>query len=170
MTRSFYGLEDLGLSDRLRTEMPSILNWALAGRDRLYARGHFLQPRSANQMVKEFNDLGSPEAAFLRDRCDHEGEVPQPVLFQAWCRWCDAHGQKFTGTSQTFGRNVRAVLPWIEDGQRGSGKAKVRVWKGLRLKDAESSNPPTESRLAFDKPPAYLNDVPPPEDDEEEAA
>ena len=45
LRQSFYGREDQGLTERLLTELPGILNWAMVGRDRLAARGHFLQPR-----------------------------------------------------------------------------------------------------------------------------
>src|SRR5208283_2099412 len=43
-TRSFYGREDTGLSDRLQSELPGILLWALQGWQRLRQRGRFEQP------------------------------------------------------------------------------------------------------------------------------
>ena len=49
LTRSFFGREDLALTERLLGELPGILNWALEGRDRLFGRGFFLQPESAGK-------------------------------------------------------------------------------------------------------------------------
>ena len=45
LTESFYGREDLGLTDKLTSELPGILNWALKGLDRLQKRGHFVPPK-----------------------------------------------------------------------------------------------------------------------------
>ena len=44
LTNSFYGREDRRLTDRLLTELPGILNWSIAGWQRLNRRGYFLQP------------------------------------------------------------------------------------------------------------------------------
>ena len=49
--------------------MPGILNWAIAGWQRLYMRGHFQQPKSAAEAVQDLEDLGSPISAFLRAKC-----------------------------------------------------------------------------------------------------
>jgi putative DNA primase/helicase len=70
MTKSFYEQEDLGLASRLLAELPSILNWALEGRDRLERRGYFVPPTSSTEVARELEDLGSPIGAFLRDRCE----------------------------------------------------------------------------------------------------
>ena len=70
LRQSFYGREDHGLFARFLPERPGILNWALDGWDRLYARGRFVQPASAADLIQQFEDLGSPIRAFLRDRCD----------------------------------------------------------------------------------------------------
>jgi P4 family phage/plasmid primase-like protien len=45
LVHSFYGREDPGLTARLLTELPGILNWALHGYRRLRQRGYFVQTR-----------------------------------------------------------------------------------------------------------------------------
>lgn len=69
LTNSFYGREDQRLTDKLLTELPGILTWAIGGWRRLTERGHFPQPRSALDAVQQLEDLGSPIGAFLRERC-----------------------------------------------------------------------------------------------------
>ena len=69
LIQSFYGQEDLSLTRKLLEEAPGILLWAIAGRDRLAARGYFVQPASAKQAVEELSDLASPVGAFVRERC-----------------------------------------------------------------------------------------------------
>ena len=39
--RSFYGKEDIHLTNKLLEELPAILNWAIEGLNRLRTRGHF---------------------------------------------------------------------------------------------------------------------------------
>jgi putative DNA primase/helicase len=141
LQNSFYGKEDLGLYDRLVPELPGILLWALEGRDRLCARGHFRQPASAQELIQEFVDLGSPEATFLRQRTRVEpgASVAQRELFAEWVQWCAENGRDKPGTAQTFGRNVRAALPWVTTRQLGARGEQERHWEGLRLLERAAS-------------------------------
>ncbi|HXG57084.1 MAG TPA: phage/plasmid primase, P4 family [Vicinamibacterales bacterium] len=133
---SFYGREDHGLLDRFIPELPGILNWALDGYDRLYARGRFVQPQSSAALIQEFEDLGSPIGAFVRDRCDvgRGFEVMQMQVFEAWKSWCQENGRDKPGTIQTLGRNLRAAVPWLQSTQPRVMGTQVRYWQGLRLK------------------------------------
>jgi putative DNA primase/helicase len=70
LIKSFYGREDLALTDKLLKELPGILNWSIDGWHRLMEFGHFKQPKSALDEVQEFEDLASPISAFLRERCE----------------------------------------------------------------------------------------------------
>src|SRR5229473_123910 len=47
LSNSFLGREDTGLFEKLRPELPGILNWALDGLDRLGKRGRLIAPGSA---------------------------------------------------------------------------------------------------------------------------
>lgn len=135
LKESFYGKENLGLFEELLPELPAILNWALEGRDRLYARGHFVQPKSSSQLIEQFTNLSSPEKSFLEDFTSIEpgAAVPHQELFDAWKAWCDLNGRDRPGTSQTFGRNVRAALPWVTSRMLGPRGEQQRCWEGLRL-------------------------------------
>jgi putative DNA primase/helicase len=137
---SFYGREDHGLFERFLPELPGILNWALEGWDRLYARGRFVQPPSAAAFVEEFEDLGSPIGAFVRQCCEvGQGcDVAKDRLFQAWKSWCAENGRERPGTVQTFGRNLRAVLPGLGESQPRILGARVRHYEGIRLRDGDA--------------------------------
>jgi putative DNA primase/helicase len=134
-TESFYGKEDLGLFNKLATELPGILLWALDGRDRLYARGYFVPPASAKELMQELEDLSSPISVFLRTQtaCETGADVSKQDLFVRWCSWCALHGITHPGTDATFARNLRAVLPGVRDGRIGQRGRQVRSWVGLRL-------------------------------------
>ena len=137
LTESFFGREDHDLERRLLGELPEILGWAIEGWKRLHARGRFVQPPAAEELVRELEDLSSPVGAFLRDMCEREpgARVKQEDLFKAWRLWAHKRGWDHVGTAQTFGRALRAVVPGLKTTRpRGDTGAKVRFYKGIRLK------------------------------------
>lgn len=134
MTRGFLGQEDPGLKNRLMPELPRILHWALAGRKRLYERGHFLMPDSAKSMVSDLEEQSSPITAFLRQCCDLGGdhEVRVSALWDAWRVWCQQNGVG-EGSVQYFGRDVRAAVPQVEVRNKRIGDRRERFYVGVRL-------------------------------------
>jgi len=115
LTESFYGREDPGLTRKLITELPGILNWSIAGWRRLRDRGHFLQPQSAAEVVEELCDLGSPIGTFVKERCviGAGRNVDLDVLFLEWQIWSASQGREWSGDKQRFGRDLRAAVPGI---------------------------------------------------------
>jgi putative DNA primase/helicase len=113
-TESWLGKEDIGLTARLLPELPGILNWALDGLDALTAVGQFTEPQSSVDARTALADLVSPVSAFVRECCvrgPHE-EVVIDELFRAWKDWAELNGHK-PGSTQMFGRNIRAVIPGL---------------------------------------------------------
>ncbi len=135
LTQSFYGKEDHGLADRLMGELPQILNWAIEGWRRLRDRGYFVQPSAAEEAVRELEDLGSPIAAFVRERCEtglgHEVECQR--LYYAWKTWCEEYGRDHVCTLHTFGRDLRAAVPMLRTTQHRGQDARKRFYLGIRL-------------------------------------
>ena len=136
MTRSFYGQEDHGLTDKLLTELPGILNWAIAGWADLKRSGHFKQPPSGRQALEQLEDLSSPIGAFVRERCESGPSCTVEVeeIFGAWKTWCEAQGRDHPGTKQSFGRDLSAAVPGLTVAQLGSRGERVRVYQGLKLR------------------------------------
>jgi putative DNA primase/helicase len=131
LKKSFYGKEDLELTDRLLTELPGILNWALKGLDRLRQRGRFRMPQASLEAIRQLEDLASPVNAFLRDWCvlaDPEARENVKTFFDAWRGWCEQHGFR-PGSSIVFGRNLRAARPEIGT----TGRGKERSYTGVEL-------------------------------------
>lgn len=134
LTRSFYGVEDLGLESAIADELPGILNWALSGLERLRSRGYFLQPAAGRDAVRELEELGSPVAAFVRDSCT-QGQCHQvsvKALFHEWTLWAEEHGFS-KGDSSTFGRNLRAVVPALQVTQPRIEGRQERVYRGIGI-------------------------------------
>ena len=135
LTRSFFGHEDLGLGKRLICELPGILNWAIAGWQRLHRRGHFIQSRSAVEDSQELEELASPIAAFVHENCaiDPGEETAINAIYVRYRGWCDLQGRKPL-SKQAFARDLRAVVPDIIVCQHNTDqKAGERFYRGIRL-------------------------------------
>ena len=137
LTKSFYGQEDSKLTAKLMTELPGILNWAIAGWARLERRGYFQQPESAKEAVEQLEDLASPIGAFVRECCDIGAahSIPGDSVFLAWKIWCLEQGRDHPGTKQSFGRDLKAAQPGLKVTQpREEGRQQRRHYQGIRLK------------------------------------
>jgi putative DNA primase/helicase len=138
LTESFYGKEDPELLGKLLPELPGILLWAIEGWRRLRERGRFVQPQSGVELLEQLEDLASPVGAFIRDRCViGPGERVEPaVLYAAWCDWCETVGMK-QGTTQSFGRDLRAAVAGLGDRREGEGsrgeQVRTRFYVGISL-------------------------------------
>ena len=100
LTQSFYDQEDPHRTDKLLSELPGILNWAIEGWRRLRERGHFVQPQSVSETVQELEDLASPVRAFVRQKCvvDPGHRISVDDLYAAWGTWCESEGRKSVST------------------------------------------------------------------------
>jgi len=134
-TQSFYGREDKELTGKLLIELPGILLWALQGWERLHRRGRFEQPPSAEDAIRDLEDLTSPVGAFVRDRCIVGAgfTVEAMELFQAWKDYCQSIGRDHSGTVQTLGRNLRAAVPGLGVRQPRIGGGRLRWYEGIAL-------------------------------------
>jgi putative DNA primase/helicase len=137
LRESWLNREDHALEDRLSAELSGILNWALDGLDRLVAQDRFTRPASTDEAITALQDLASPVAAFVREQCvtGPTHEVPIDVVFGAWKAWAEVNGNR-SGNVQTFGRNLRAVVPGMRAGRPRDGEDRVRVYRGIGLRDA----------------------------------
>ncbi|HRW54690.1 MAG TPA: phage/plasmid primase, P4 family [Phycisphaerae bacterium] len=135
MRRSFFGVEDHGLSERLLAERPGILLMAIEGWRRLRQRGRFVQPDSAASLVEQLEEITSPVGAFVADRCElaQDATVSVQEIFDAWRQWCEASGKSWTGDRQTFGRDLRSAVPDIEDTRPNVNGRRERHYRGIRL-------------------------------------
>ncbi|MHC4214197.1 MAG: DNA primase family protein [Planctomycetota bacterium] len=137
MEESFYGREDFGLTDRLNSELPGILNWAIKGYRIFIKRGFLLQPESSKSVVDHMETLGSLIKAFVEKRCE-VGEnlyVETTCLYMCYISWREEHKFQTYGISkELFGRDLKAVLPNLKVGQKRIQHKRVRVYIGIKLK------------------------------------
>jgi putative DNA primase/helicase len=137
LTKSFLGKEDHQLGDKLLLELPGILPWAIQGWKRLTERGKFVQPESGKQALNDLDELSSPIKPFLNERCvigNLVDEISRDDLYAAYDLWCQEKCIKFPYSRETFGRNLRAILPSLGDTHRAINGVRVRFYVGIRLK------------------------------------
>lgn len=157
---SFLGREDRKLTDKLATELPGILVWALRGLERLTEQGHFTEPPGMKDAIITMMDAASPVGAFVRERCKIErlARVEVDDLFAAWKTWCEDNEQR-AGTKQVFARNLKSVAPGVRNAPRGwlelpsgdkPGKREPRAYLGIRLDETRNSNSSGPSRSTDD--------------------
>jgi putative DNA primase/helicase len=134
MTKSFLGCEDLELADKLQPELPSILNWALDGLKSLNLVGRFSIPKASQDVVTLMQDLASPVAAFVRERCIRgpAASVTVEALWAEWRSWAERNGNK-PSSKITFGRDLRAVVPELEVTQPTIDGKRTYTYSGLGL-------------------------------------
>jgi putative DNA primase/helicase len=139
LERSWLGHENTSLTNELLEELPGILNWALDGLAALEAKGRFVEPESSRDSMMALQDLVSPVSAFVRDRCDPAGEVEVKQLYRAWKAWAEDHGHR-VGSSATFGRDLRAVIPGLKvvRPELEPGAPRPRYYQGIRLRSTSA--------------------------------
>lgn len=137
LRRSWLGHENPDLTNELTNELSGIFNWALDGLERLAQHGRFSEPASSRDAMVTLQDLASPVAAFVRDRCITEvgAEVDCEELFKSWKVWAEDNGHR-GGSVQVLGRNLRAVVPGLDVARpRGTdGSGRPRCYRGVRLR------------------------------------
>jgi putative DNA primase/helicase len=142
LVRSWLGREDHQLEDALREELTGILNWALAGLERLATHARFTRPPGADEAMIALQDLASPVAAFVRDRCVRgpEHSVAIDVIYASWKTWAEDNGH-VRSTKQVFGRDLRAAVPGLRVTRPGEhdDPDRPRVYVGVALREVETT-------------------------------
>jgi putative DNA primase/helicase len=139
MTQSWLNREDYELPDKLRPELPSILNWALAGLDSLNRAGRFTVPQSSRDAVTVLMDMASPVSAFVREECkrDPTAMCTRDALYAAYRVWCEQNGHHSSAKS-VFGRDLRSVVPELQSTQQTIKGAREWCYTGVELAKAEA--------------------------------
>lgn len=134
MTKTFYGEEDKGLTDKLLDDLPGILNWAIEGWKRLRERGHFIQPPAAEDAMRELEDLSSPVGAFVRERCEliPGARMYVDAMYAAYKTYIEGEGWHTPATKPVFGRDLIAAVPGLK---RRRHKVLGYFYEGIALKE-----------------------------------
>lgn len=132
--RTWEGAEDIGLTDRLKGELPGILNWSIDGYHRLKTNGAFTLDRSASQNTELWEDyVEAPQGVkdFV-DEClieDVKNEILKDDLKEAYTMYCMRWGYK-VNHSGLFSLLKR--MGYTESKKR-EGNKRIRYIRNLRF-------------------------------------
>lgn len=118
------GARDVHLADKLRRELPGILNFALAGLARLYCNARFTIPESCGQAMRRWLSEVDQVSQFVEEVCT-EGpglEIESGVLYRGFQAWAISAGIQRRVTHKTFTSRLES---------RGFGR--VRRGGGVRM-------------------------------------
>lgn len=141
-TQSFLGREDTTLSQRIKTEMSGIFNWAMEGLHRLKQRGKFVQPESGLADIGEAAASGSHAIGFVNDCCELAtgATVATADLYVAYARWCQRNNQEALSSSWFLRRMKAAFGTKISACKIGPFGAQRTAYEGVKLLDQPGSN------------------------------
>jgi putative DNA primase/helicase len=90
---------DKELRDKLKKELPGILNHALAGLDRLNANGDFTKPQSVEDTKQAYMIDNDNVRAFLAECvvAEKDGTIVKKTFRDVYQHWCDDYGQRPVG-------------------------------------------------------------------------
>lgn len=152
-TRSFAGLEDHGLEDKLAKELPGICNWALRGLAEFRKVGRLRQCRLGLEVLEEARRQGSPMHSFVSDCTNYPGvRADSTTLDELWStyqRYCQQ--QNTHGLSRNrFDARIQTVCPI----------ARIRGGKvtGMRVGPRNAPMPVEEEEEGDDEPVVLLGE------------
>jgi putative DNA primase/helicase len=123
--------QDERLEAKLATELPGILNWALAGLRRVDERG-FTIPAASAQLQEALETEGAPVQTFACEYLTKGESAPVDEVYATYAIWCEE--QKLEPLDvRHFGTALHAALPTVERKREPSGKRRYR-YHGVRLK------------------------------------
>ena len=141
LTQSFFGREDLELSNKLIAELPGILNWAREGLNMLREDGEFRQPKQTVADVEHMRHIASPALAFSDEKLmvARGSSVDRDELYESYVEWCKKNGHK----SQSRAKFILTLMdehPDLREGKDGRRGAQVPVLRGVGWGTGSRSN------------------------------
>ena len=132
----YLGREDYGLSDKLATELPSILNWAIAGLKSLRDRGQFQEPADCRAAKTRLLHRGNPVLGFVHERCilEQAARVGKLDLHSAYLAYCGEHDVEYR-TLEVFARELYKAVPGVRKTRPQDGSDRTNEFCGIRLVD-----------------------------------
>ena len=137
MQKTFFGKEDVELSNKLSKELAGIFNWCMAGHKRRLARGgYFIQPKSGQEYLDLTTELGNPMGAFINEALVFEADATttKDDVFAVYKHWANRRGIH-AGNDLTFKRRFVAAVQehGIQSDTIEVDGDSVQVYKGIKL-------------------------------------
>lgn len=121
------------LAERLKPELPGILNWAIEGLSKLNDAGGFTVPESNKELIEEYRMDADPARAFLYENYTFSPNawgVNCSELYNEYKQYCEKNGCR-PMSNRLFGRQVRRIFPKVKRTRPGGRGNREWVYQGL---------------------------------------
>lgn len=119
----------------LLPELPGIFNRAMAGLQRLTARGDFLIPKRCQDVTDAHMMTSNPARTFLEDQCERDRTVccSSTIMYQAYVSWFidEGYPRALLLAQPLFAREVERHYG-VKSERRGGRQDRARYYTGLR--------------------------------------
>lgn len=124
---------DPNLTEKLKQELPGILNWAVEG-CLLWQKEGLTMPEEVQSATSNYRvDMADNVTLFINDKCvlDPDGCIPAKKFYEVYVTWCDLNGDESV-EQRTFKRKLQDMC----FKQKRSGENGCRQWHGIRFTDS----------------------------------
>jgi hypothetical protein len=99
----------------------------------------FTRTASAAEAIVTMQELASPVAAFVREKCElgKDYEIKRDDLYAAYRAWCEANGHS-RPTKEVLGRDLRAAFASIRTSRPREGGERHWAYVGIRLASGDN--------------------------------
>jgi putative DNA primase/helicase len=136
--------KDIGLLDKLLTELPGIFNWAYQGYKDLLKFGSFTETDEHEQLMRAFRQASNPVEVFIDDLMDNPPQkIIRTDLYSDYRIWCEVNGHKALSSTKfysEFGRCTRkAYAPYERSVRTNAGPRKERGYELIENEPSKHS-------------------------------
>ena len=135
---------DGDLDDKLRMEMPGILNWALQGLRRFQERRKFIIPEESTRLLMAYRNSQDDMGRFFEEEVvfDPMGLTPARELYSLYKRWCEDNGMRASSETMLGLRlgKMKCIRQVSRFRNADGNKVQMRCWTNIRLVSDQDSD------------------------------
>ena len=142
-TRTFNGegtnpQPDKGLREKLKAELPGILNHALAGLARLQTTDAFTKTKSVTEAKKAYMRSNDNLRVFAEEclLANPIGTITKKEFYEVYARWCDSYGDRPV-SQKSLKDALGQIFPSLDEWRETNSSP--RCWLGIEWSDEAAS-------------------------------
>lgn len=127
--------QDITIQEKLKGELPGILNWAIEGHRRLYKNHGFTKSKKIDEANRAFHAQSDPASSFLGKYCDVAtgSSISKDDLYGLFVNWCIEHSYEPPAAKQFSIAVTNKYGSRVKPHRRRQGGARLWFWNNLRV-------------------------------------
>ena len=138
--------DDQGLKEKLRAELPGILQWGIHGAIEWMECGLGEEPECMRKIVEAYKRDADPVARFISEACESAPGHRESArsLWLAYNQWATGEGER-EATPQWFGRRMKEMGHAASHGEGGTLYRDLRLLPSWRVSSGYQGGAPEDS-------------------------